>query len=99
MRRLRITAILLMLMCGLATLGRTAHGADPAQPNTIYLPLVMNAASATPPSGGGETGGATWLLYQGDAGGAVGTFGASIAVDAAGGVHASYTTRIAFDGD
>jgi hypothetical protein len=105
MQRLNIIMIVLLLAFGLAIPGRSAHGADPALPNTIYLPMVMSAASTSPPSGGGgtggggETGGATWLPYQGDAGSPVGTFGASIAVDATGGTHAAYTTRIAFDGD
>jgi hypothetical protein len=75
----------------------SARSAVATANDTIYLPLVTNPASPSPPSGGGSGAGAGtafWLPFSTQDNGYVGTAGTNVAVDAQGGVHILYTVTL-----
>jgi hypothetical protein len=64
------------------------------------LPLIVKSPGENPPPpppGGGQTG-AFWLPYIGG-NSILSTYGTSVAVDSAGGVHVSYTLYSGLDND
>ncbi|GIK40883.1 MAG: hypothetical protein BroJett011_47160 [Chloroflexota bacterium] len=74
--------------------GLPASAQEPTS-HRVFLPLLVKSPGENPPPGSGQSG-AFWLPYIGG-NGILSTYGTSVAVDSAGGVHVSYALYSGLD--